>query len=905
MSAQTRAPHIPVPVDVVLRDGSTVRVRGVDPGDETRLRELLAGLSDQSRWWRFFSVGVDLDGAARHAATVEELGGRGLVAITGRDGRIVGHAEYVPASPDEAEVAFEVADDWQGRGVATLLLAHLAQAATAAGIETFTASVLVSNHRMARVFRESGFAVAIRPAHDVLELRMPASLDDAARTRFEDRERSAAAAAVAHVLRPASIAVIGASDRPGSIGGAVLRNLLAGGYSGILHAVHPGASVVAGVRAYEAIGEVPEHVELSIVAVPASAVAEVARQCGAAAVSALVVLSAGFAECGAEGIARQAELLDVCRRFGMRLVGPNCLGVLNSASDVRMNATFAPEAPLPGLLAFGSQSGAYGIAGMAEARRRGIGLSSFVSMGDKADLSGNDLLGYWQDDPATAAVLLYLESFGNPRRFGRIAREVARQKPVIAVKSGRSAAGSRAAASHTGALLAASDATVDALFHHAGVIRCDTLSEMLDVAALVSTAPLPAGRRVAVITNAGGPGIACADACSAAGLEVGPPAERTVRRLRRFLPLTAGLGNPIDLIASATPDHFARAVRILAEEGEADAIVVIVIPTLITRPGDVAAALTEPAGAARAVGIPVVSVIMAEDDAALAAHAEAAGIPALPAPEEAARALGRLIRYAEWRRRAEEIPEPPAGVEPEAAAAVLAAALAEGGGWLGPAEVARLLQAYGIPLVESRTAATPTAVGRCAEQMGGAVAVKALAPGLVHKSDAGAIRLGVRGAAPGRAAARAAAAAVRTAGFELEGFLVQRMADEGVEMIVGVVGDPDFGPVVACGAGGRAVELLGDVCVRLAPLGHTGARDMLRELRTYPLLVGYRGAPLTDTDALEDVIVRVSALAAAHPEVAELDCNPVLAGPEGALVLDARVRVEPVPPTRPFPSLDR
>jgi acyl-CoA synthetase (NDP forming)/RimJ/RimL family protein N-acetyltransferase len=789
------------PVDVGLRDGSTVRVRTVQPRDEEQLRDLLAGLTPESRWSRFFSAAVDLDREARNAARVGETGGRGLVAVSGDEAAIVGHAEYLPEpGTGGAEVAFEVAEAWQGRGIATLLLAHLAQAASATGIETFNASVLASNHRMARVFRESGFAVRIRPDADVLNLEMPVALDAGARLRFEDRERRAAAAAVAHVLRPASVALIGDCLTPASIGGTVLRNLEDGGYSGVLHVVR-------------SVAEAPGPVELAIVALDAAAVPQAARECGTAGVDALVVLSAGF------DAALHAELLAACRRFGMRLVGPDSLGVLNTDPSVRLNATPAVGAPQPGTLAFGTQSGAYGLAGIAEARRRGLGLSSFVSMGDKADLSGNDLLSHWQDDPGTSAVLLYLESFGNPRRFGRIAREVARRKPVIAVKSGRSSPGRHTTTSQTGALLAASDATVDALFHHAGVIRCDTLGEMLDVAAVVATAPLPAGRRVAVVTNARGPGIACADACGAGGLE-----------------LAAGLANPIDPIA---PEHYARALGALVDEAECDAVIVIAAPTPSIRLADVAAALAAPALRAAAAGIAVVGVFMGQDDAALVAHAAAARIAVFAAPEEAAQALGRLARNGEWRRRAEDIPEPPAGIELEAAAAVLAAALARGGGWLGPDEVAALLHAYGIPLM-SPTAAEPVAAD-----------------------------------------------------------------GDGVEMIVGVVGDPDFGPVVACGVVGRAVELLGDASVRLAPLGRRDAHDMLRELRTYPLLDGYRGAPKVDIRAVEDLIVRLSALAAEHPEIAELDCNPVLASPAGALVLHGRVRVEALRPGRPFPSLDR
>jgi acyl-CoA synthetase (NDP forming) len=632
-------------------------------------------------------------------------------------------------------------------------------------------------------------------------------------------------------------------------------------------------------------------------------VVDVARQCGAAGVRALVVLSAGFAEVGGRGRDRQAELLSVCRAGGMRLVGPNCLGVLNTADDVALNASFAPVAPSPGGVAFASQSGAFGIAAVAEAARRGLGLSSFVSTGNKADLSGNDFLRFWEDDDGTDVIGLYLESFGNPRRFGQIARRVAARKPVIAVKSGRSAAGARAATSHTGALLAASDATVDALFRHAGVIRTGTVGELFDVAALLAGQPLPRGSRVGIVTNAGGPGIACADACEAARLSVQPLPTKTRRRLARHLPREATTTNPVDMIASASADDYRSAIEALAEDPSVDAIVVIFIPPLVTQASDVAAAVRAAGVATRAAGKPLLAVWMAQDDAALATLAD--GVSAYGTPEEAVRALDHAVRYARWQHSASEPPEIPAGIDADAAAATIAEVLAEGGGWVVPDRVAELLTAYGIPQVAARVAATSAAVARCAADLGGDVAIKAIAPGLLHKSDVGGVRLGVHGSTAAGRAAREIAAAVREAGHQPVGYLVQSMAAEGVELLVGVTSDPDWGPVVACAAGGRAVELLGDVQSRLAPLRRGDARDMLRALRTFPLLEGYRGTPRADVASLEDILVRIAALAAAHPEIAELDCNPVLVGPDGATVVDARVRVAAPRAPRPYPSLDR
>ncbi len=893
-------------VDIALRDGATVRVRPMGAEDEEGLRALFDDLSADSRWLRFFSGGADMRRAASSSAGLEPERGRGLVVVAGPEERVVAHASYIRESAGRAEVAFEVADDWHGQGIATVLLAHLAELAVIDGIGTFTAVVLPDNHRMVRVFRDSGFAVDVRPAPGELHVEMPAALGDAARVRFEDRERIAGAAAAAHVLRPASVAVIGVSRKPGSIGAAVLGNLRSAGYRGRLAVVHPRGGTFGDLTAHRSIADVPEPVELAVVAVKAEAVTEVARECGAAGVRALVVLSAGFAEVGATGVQRQAELLAVCRAAGMRLVGPNCLGVLNTAADVGLNASFAPVAPTSGHVAFASQSGAFGIAAIAEAARRGLGLSSFVSTGNKADISGNDLLQHWEDDPGTDVIGLYLESFGNPRRFGRIARRVGATKPVIAVKSGRSAAGARAAASHTAALVAVSDATVDALFRHAGVIRAGTVGELFDVAALLSGQPLPGGDRIGVVTNAGGPGISCADACAAAGLRVDPVGEHTRSRLAAHLPREATVTNPVDMIATAGADEYRRALEVLAEDPAIDALVAIFIPPLVTAAQDVAEAMRAAARTTRAAGKPLVAVWMAQDDASrvLLAGGEG-GVPAFATPEEAVRALAHTVDYARWRQAATETPPVLAGVDSDAASAAIAAALADGGGWMPPNRVEELLNSYGVPQVAARVAATPAAVADWAKEIGGPVAIKAIALGLVHKSDVGGVRLGVVGAADAAQAANEIAAAVSAAGHVLAGFVVQAMAAEGVEMLVGVAGDPDFGPVVACAAGGVAVELLGDVQIRLAPLTRRDAGEMVRSLKTFPLLDGYRGAPPTDVPALEDLLLRVSALAAAHPEIAELDCNPVLVGPEAATVVDARVRIEAPAPPRPYPSLDR
>ena len=888
-------------VEVALRDGSTVHVRPVSPDDREAMEAFLAGLSEDSRRLRYFSAGASVRVAARAAVGVQYPDAFGLVAIRG-DGRIVAHATYGRSGPDRAEVAFAVADELHGMGIATTLLAHLAEVAEEAGISWLEAEVLPENHRMVDVFRESGFAVETRSLAGAIGVEFPASLSPEGRRRFEERERTTAEAAMRSFLSPSSVAVIGASRRPGNVGHEVLRNLVSNGFTGPVYVVNPNADSVASMPAHDSIEDVPGHVGLAVIAVPAAAVVETARACAAKGVRSLVVLSAGFAEIGGEGAERQRGLVAVCRAAGMRLIGPNCLGIINTDPDVRLDATVAPSFPPAGGVGFLSQSGALGLAIIDRASALGLGLSSFVSNGNKADISGNDLLQYWEGDEATELIVLYLESFGNPRKFGRLARRIAARKPILAVKSGRSAAGAKATSSHTGAMVSASDVTVDALFRQAGVIRTDTLSELFDVVQLLSAQPVPAGDRVGIVTNAGGLGILCADACEAAGLEVPELPEALREELTSFLAPTASTVNPVDMIATASPQQYRRTVSAVARSGAVDAIVAIFVPPLVTRSDEVAEGIH--AGAMEVAGaVPVLSVFASHDPAPPELGSGRSRVPSYDFPEEAARALAHAAGYGRWRARdAGTVPEFE-DIGPDRAAAVISAALPRGPGWLEPDEVAGLLDAYGLPRPDFRLVRSPEEAGGAAAELGGAVALKAVAPGLVHKTDAGGVILGVSGADEARAAAARLRDRVASAGHEIEAYLVQAMAPPGVEMLVGVVNDAHFGPVVACGSGGTAAELIGDVAVRLTPVTDRDAAEMVSSLRTYPLLEGYRGTPPVDVAALEQVVMRLGALVDAHPAVVEGDLNPVVVSPEGALVLDARMRVEPPPPRRPWPAL--
>ena len=510
---------------------------------------------------------------------------------------------------------------------------------------------------------------------------------------------------------------------------------------------------------------------------------------------------------------------------------------------------------------------------------------------------------YWEADDDTDVILLYLESFGNPRKFSEIARRVGRKKPIAVVKSGRSVAGARATSSHTGALIAASDVTVDALFRQAGVVRTDTLAELFDVAALLANQPLPEGPRVGIITNAGGPAILCADACEARGLEVPVLSESSQTRLRAFLPAGASVGNPVDMIASAPADHYRKAIELVGNDDNVDSLIVIFTPPLVTRAADVAKAIVD-AIPHIDKSKPLLSVFLSAEPVRVESRESGIRIPSYSFPETAAIALARATRYAEWRERRETYPARFSDIRADEAAAIVAAALLRGEGWLTPEEVAELLSCYGLPLIEQRIVTNVEEAGAAAEQIGGEVALKAIAPDLLHKTEAGAVRLHLTGADAVRGAAREMSEVLSSRGHAPSGFLVQRMAQRGVEMLVGVVHDAQFGPVVACGAGGVQVELLRDVSVRITPLSNEDASEMIRDLKTYPLLTGFRGSAPTDVAALEGALLRVSAIVEDIPQIAELDCNPFVVHEIGATILDARIRVATVAP-RPLVGVRR
>ncbi len=693
------------------------------------------------------------------------------------------------------------------------------------------------------------------------------------------------------LLAPRSIAVIGASRAPNTIGWQILDNLLRHGYTGAVYPVNPSARSVHSIPAYASVEGIPDEVEMAVIVVPKQHVCAVAEACGRKGVKGLVVISAGFREVRGEGAAREEALREVAKRYGMRLVGPNCMGVLNTAPEVAMNATFAPTMPPPGPVAFMSQSGAMGVTILDYAAEYGIGISQFVSVGNKADVSGNDLVRHWSADERTRVILMYLENFGNPRKFTRLAREITKTRPIVVVKSGRSVAGARAASSHTGAL-AGADSAVGGLLRQCGVLRAETVEEMFDLAMAFSHQPVPRGNRVAIVTNAGGPGIIIADACEASGLVVAELTEATRARLATQLPEEASVQNPVDMIASATAESYRMAVETVLADPQVDGVIAAFVPPLGIRNQDVAQAIVRAAGAS-AHDKPVLAVLMGREGLPQGlADLNAAGIPGYRFPESAVRALSAMHRQGVWQRR-------PAGevrafdVDRERVAAIISRARAEGRKKLSETEVMEVLAAYGIPVAPWKVARTPDEAHAAAEAIGWPVVLKTIAPAIIHKSDVGGVYVGVEDAEElARAWQQVAVDAPRRAGISadaVEGVLVQKMVGGGKETIVGMTSDPQFGPVLMFGLGGIYVEALGDVVFRVHPVSDVDAAEMVRSIRGHALLRGVRGEPASDTAAVEEVIQRISRLVGDHDEIAEMDVNPWLAFPEGGVAVDGRI----------------
>jgi acyl-CoA synthetase (NDP forming)/GNAT superfamily N-acetyltransferase len=871
-------------VDALLMDGRIIHVRPVSEQDREALTALYTRASPRSRYLRFFTAGISIDREVQRLVTPAD---DHVVLLAEHDGLAVGVGSYEILNSEQAEIAALVDDDWQGEGIGSLLIEQLAAVARRAGIRELVGDVLASNVNMLRT--SADLAPGIARDHDedpeVVRVRIPTQPDERALAAAGLRDRTAEFNSLRPLLAPASVAVIGVSRSRRGVGYEILQGIRSAGFTGRTYPVNPRAKIIDGLECYHSVGAIPERVDVAIIAVPAARVEEVIEDCGVAQVRAAVVLSTGVGETGPSGAAAEARLLASVRRNDIRLVGPNCIGLINTDPFVRLNATFAPSTPTPGHLAVASQSGAVGIAILDSAERSGVGISTFVSLGKKIDVSTNDLLSYWYDDVSTQAVALYVESFGNPRRFTWLARALSTRKPILAVKSGRSAGGLRAGRSHTAAA-AAPDVAVDTLFRQAGVLRMNTLGELLDAARLLTEQPLPAGDRIAIVGNAGGLNVLAADAAAAVGLRVIELSASVQHEFAGIAPHLAGVANPVDLGADAPPETIGRATRALASSGEADALVVTLVATRTNDlPGalDALSAVTDDQPQ-----LPIVVVVVGGDAPRKLGRRN---LPVYDLPEDAVRSLGHACRYARWRREPTGSRQVLPGIDHGAAQRIIAAALADGAGWQ-PVEVAHgLMDCYGIPLLETRLATNLESVLEMARNLKFPVVMKATRPGLIHKSDVGGVQLGLSDESDVRRAYEAIAQSLEEAEPQVA---LQPMVPTGVELVVGVAHDQLFGSLIMIGLGGVHTDLLGDRSFRALPLTDHDARAMWQELGAAPLLTGYRGTPAMDTDALEQLLLRVAHLAEDFSEISELDLNPVVAVPSGVVALDVKIKLQSI-----------
>ena len=878
----------PAPADVLLADGSIAVVRPLRPDDAEALFDLHEQVSDEAIRMRFFSV-------SRHAALayVDHVLAHPehLALVAERQGRLIGLATTEPLSPGRAEVAFLVADDARGHGVGTLLLEHAAALALARGITHLEADVLSENHAMLSVFSDAGFTRDRTVELGTVVITLGTGATPESTARADVREFRSEAGSLRPLLRPSAVAVVGVRSDGTGIGATVLRSVVEAGFSGTVVAVHPSATSLGGVPTYASLLDVPDRLDLVVVCVPAAHALHVVRDAVAAGVRAAVVVSSGFGELGPEGARQQHDLVALARAHDVRVVGPNCLGLLLNHPDIRLNATFNKAIPPPGGLAVASQSGGVGIVLMDLARELGLGVHTFVSLGNKADVSSNDLLAAWYDDPEVTGAALYLESFGNSAKFARFARRFAQRKPLLAVVGGRSTGGSRAGMSHTAAA-AAPGVGVDALFAQAGVIECRDAEDLARTAVLLTQQPLPGGRRLAILSNAGGMGVLAADAAAEEGLEVPEFSTGLQARLASLVNGTTGTTNPVDAGAGVAPPQFAALLDTVLASGEVDAALVLPVATGVTD-----GSATMPELVRVRAGHPTVPVLGVPLGGLPDAGPSDLPITTYRTTASALRALGRAARYAEWLA---DVGPGPAPADPDLvveARSHAPALLGESESrWLSAAEAARLLARFDITVLGRAAYSAAEAVDR-AVQAGFPVAVKVTDPGVVHKTELGLVRTGLRTRQQVREAYRDFRAAV---GHAPE-VLVQPMAT-GTEVALGLVRDPSMGPLVMVASGGVATDVWDDRAFLVPPLSEVEAERAVDSLRIARLLRGFRGAPAGDVPGLVALVTGLGRLATVVPEVAELDLNPVLVSPDGCAVVDAKVRLAtPVGPDASAP----
>jgi acetyl coenzyme A synthetase (ADP forming)-like protein len=887
--------------EVVLQDGSVVLLRPIRRSDTELWLSFIDRLGTHSKYLRFHHVPKEMgpDDAARFC-TVDYNTTFAVVAELPREQQreivAIGRYYRMP-NKRSAEVAFVVEDSQQGKGMGTKLLEWLVKVARANDIVAFEADVLPENREMMKVFRDYGFHVTSELERGTCHVTFPIGPTRKVVKREERRELAATLASLRSILNPRSVAVIGASRRAGTIGQLIFQSILQNGFSGVVYPVNPNADVVMSVKAYPSVLDIPGDVDLAVVAVPFQLVPKVADECGRKGVRAIVVISDGFRERGPDGAARETELRAITLGHGMRLVGPNCMGVINTDTATKLNATFSRIYPERGSVAFLSQSGAMGLIVLEYAQNLNIGMSTFVSIGNRADLSSNDFLQYWGQDRSTKVILLYLESFGNPSKFSSIARRVSAAKPILAVKGGSTTVGSRAAQSHTGAL-STPDIVTEALFRQAGVVRVNSVEELFDVAALLATQPVPKGNRLAIVTNGGGPGIIAADASASHGLFLPEFSTKTIDLLKPLVRRNIGFNNPLDMTAGATAEEFEAALRVLAGDGDFDAVLTIFIPPVVVDSRDMENAIRRVVPAFHRNRKPLLACFVGQRGIQGKLGVGRRTVPCYLFPENAVSALARAVEYGELARKERGVIPKIGGIKRGKGCRIAIDAMrssAERPLWVSPGGISRLLACYGIRTVETKVAATRSEAAAIASSMGFPVVVKLNSSTIVHKSDVGGVMISLNSEGEVEEAFDSIKAGLREIGreHEMQGVMVQPMVKGGIEVIVGVTQDPSFGPLMMFGMGGTYAEMLKDVAIRLHPLTDVDARELVGSIRMAKLLEGFRGTAPSDTEALEDLLLRLSALVQDIPQISELDLNPVKLMPrgEGYWVVDARIMV--------------
>jgi acetyl coenzyme A synthetase (ADP forming)-like protein len=887
---------------VLLKDGSSILLRPIRVDDARSWLSFVGRLSLDNKYLRFLhmSAEINMDDAVRFC-TVDYHNRFAFVVEASREpsGDIVGAGQYyrLPGQRS-AEVAIIIEDRYQGRGLGTSILQQLADVARDNGIDMFEADVLSENEQMMNVFKDYGFHVTSELQRGVYHVSFSIAKTPMVVEKEVERERTSTLASLRWLLEPQSVALIGASRHPGTIGYLLLQCLIQSGFSGKVYPVNPNADSLMSLKTYHSILAIPGDIDMAVIAVPAKMVAKVADECGHKGVHTLVVISDGFKEVGPEGASREKEIRDIALGHGMRIIGPNCMGVINTDPSVRLNATFSPVYPPAGNVAFLSQSGAMGLVVLEYASNLDIGISTFVSVGNRVDISSNDLLEYWEQDPSTDVILLYLESFGNPRKFSRIARRVTAKKPVVVVKGGSTQAGSRAAASHTGAM-ATSDVVSDVLFQHAGIIRVNLMEEMFDVAALLSNQPLPRGRRLVIVTNGGGPGIIAADSAARNGLLLPQPSEAMITKLKSVVKRDISFHNPLDTTAGANAQEFRAILRLLADDKDSDAVLAIFIPPVVAGMEDFGASIGDVAPYFWNEGKPLLACFLGQRGFKGKLGSGDRFVPTYPFPEEAISALSKAAEYAEMRQKpAGQIPEF-SGIKINEARDIVGRAMAKSTQrplWMQPGEISGLLTCYGMHFIETLVARTPTEAAATAAKVGFPVVVKLDSDTITHKSDVGGVVLGLSSGDEVKEAFNDIRARLKKDGrrSEMQGVVVQQMVREGIEAIVGVTQDPSFGPLIMFGSGGIYAELMKDVVLRLHPISDLDAKEMVESIKMASLFKGFRGSPPADVAAVEDLLLRLSAMIEDIPQLAELDFNPVKVMPQGRgyYIVDARIMLK-------------